>query len=121
MAMLLKEQNLTGAVDVFTQVHIVNASLNQSSDLFVIEGIAWSQADVVESVQYRIGNGEWMSATFDEVEGGLGVLQRFNWTVALNPDALSFGNQTIEIRGLNSQGVQSLPVSAVVMLSLIHI
>ena len=115
MAMLLKEQNLTGAVDVFTQVHIVNASLNQSSDLFVIEGIAWSQADVVESVQYRIGNGEWMSATFDEVEGGLGVLQRFNWTVALDPDALSFGNQTIEIRGLNSQGVQSLPVSAVVM------
>ncbi len=115
MAMLLKEQNLTGAVDVFTQVHIVNASLNQSSDLFVIEGIAWSQADVVESVQYRIGNGEWMSATFDEVEGGLGVLQRFNWTVALDPDALSFGNQTIEIRGLNSQGVQSLPVSVVVM------
>ena len=58
LAIHLKDQNLTGSVDVFTQVHIVNASLNQSNDLFVIEGIAWSQADVVESVQYRIGNGE---------------------------------------------------------------
>ena len=115
LAMHLKEQNLTGSVDVSTQVHIVNASLNQSSDLFVIEGIAWSQADVVDSVQYRIGDGEWMSATFDEVEGELAVLQSFDWTIALDPAVLAYGNQTVEVRGLNSQGVQSLPVSVVLM------
>ena len=115
MAFLLKEQNLTGAVDVFTQVHIVNASLNSSSDLYVIEGMAWSQASSVSAVEYRIGDGAWKSASFDETSGQLASLQRFTWTVALDLDALEKGNQYLEIRGVNDAGVQSLPISTMVM------
>ena len=115
MAFLLKEQNLTGAVDIFTQVHIVNASMNSSSDLYVIEGMAWSQASTVSAVEYRIGNGAWKSASFDETSGELAALQRFTWTVALDLDALEKGNQSIEIRGMNDAGVQSLPISTMVM------
>tara|TARA_Y100000766_G_scaffold200083_1_gene172347 strand:+ start:136 stop:2322 length:2187 start_codon:yes stop_codon:yes gene_type:complete len=115
MAFLLKEQNLTGAVDVFTQVHVVNASVNSSSDLYVIEGMAWSQASTVSAVEYRIGNGAWKSASFDETSGQLAALQRFTWTIALDLDALDKGNQSIEIRGINDAGVQSLPVSTMVM------
>tara|TARA_B100001094_G_scaffold313228_1_gene350761 strand:+ start:134 stop:2323 length:2190 start_codon:yes stop_codon:yes gene_type:complete len=115
MAFLLKEQNLTGAVDVFTQVHIVNASMNSSSDLYVIEGMAWSQASSVSAVEYRIGNGAWKSASFDETSGQLASLQRFTWTIALDLDALEKGNQSLEIRGVNDAGVQSLPISTMVM------
>ena len=115
MAFLLKEQNLTGAVDVFTQVHIVNTSLNSSSDLYVIEGMAWSQASSVSAVEYRIGDGAWKSASFDETSGQLASLQRFTWTVALDLDALEKGNQSLEIRGVNDAGVQSLPISTMVM------
>ena len=115
MAFLLKEQNLTGAVDVFTQVHVVNASVDTSSGLYVIEGMAWSQESAVSAVEYRIGNGAWKSASFNESSGELAALERFTWTVALNLDALAKGNQTVEIRGLNDAGVQSLPISTMVM------
>jgi len=115
MALLLQEQNLTGAVDVFTQIHIVNASTDGSSGLYVIEGMAWSQADVVSAVEYRIGNGAWKSATFNETTEPLAALQRFSWTIALDLDTLEKGNQIVEIRGLNEAGVQSLPVSITVM------
>ena len=115
MAFLLKEQNLTGAVDVFTQVHVVNASVDTSSGLYVIEGMAWSQESAVSAVEYRIGNGAWKSASFNESSGELAALERFTWTVALNLDALAKGNQTVEIRGLNEAGVQSLPISTMVM------
>jgi serine protease AprX len=115
MAFILKEQNLTGAVDVFTQVHIVNASVNSSNGLYVIEGMAWSQASVVSAVEYRIGNGAWKSAAFDDASDQLAALQRFTWNIAFDLDSLEKGNQTIEIRGLNDAGVQSLPVSVMVM------
>ena len=57
----------------------------------------------------------WKSATFDETSGELAALQRFTWTVALDLDALEKGNQSIEIRGMNDAGVQSLPISTMVM------
>ncbi len=115
MAFLLQEQDLTGAVDVFTQVHIVNSSTDESTGLYVIEGMAWSQASVVSAVEYRIGNGAWKSASFENAGDELAALQRFAWTIALDLDSLNKGNQTIEVRGLNDAGVQSLPVSLMVM------
>ncbi len=115
MALMLKEQNITGAVDVFTQVHITNASDNESSGLYVIEGMAWSQASTVSAVEYRIGNGAWKSASFDETSTQLAALQRFTWTIALDLDVLAKGNQSIEIRGVNDAGAQSLPISTMAM------
>ena len=115
MALLLKEQNLTGAIDVFSQVHITNASINQTNGLYVIEGMAWSQASTLSAVEFRIGNGAWKSAAFDETSTQLAALERFTWTVAIDLDALAKGNQTVEFRGVNEQGVQSLPVSVTAM------
>ncbi len=115
MAFLLKEQNLTGAVDVFTQIHITNSSVNERNGLYVIEGMAWSQASVVSAVEYRVGDGAWQSAAFNETSEQLAALERFTWSIGLDLTSLENGNQTIEIRGLNDAGVQSLPVSVTVM------
>ena len=115
MALMLKEENLTGSIDVYAQVHVTNSSINESNGLHVIEGMAWSQAGTISAVEYRIGSGEWRSAAFDETSTQLAALERFTWMVALDLDALSEGNQTVEFRALNEQGVQSLPVSVSVM------
>ena len=115
MAIMLKEENLTGSIDVYSQVHVTNSSVNQSNGLHVIEGMAWSQAGTISAVEYRIGSGDWKSAAFDETSTQLAALERFTWMVALDLDALAEGNQTVEFRALNEQGVQSLPVSASVM------
>ena len=115
MAIMLKEENLTGSIDVYSQVHVTNSSVNQSNGLHVIEGMAWSQAGTISAVEYRIGSGDWQSAAFDETSTQLAALERFTWMVALDLDALAEGNQTVEFRALNEQGVQSLPVSVSVM------
>jgi len=93
----------------------VNSSNDENSGLYVIEGMAWSQASVVSAVEYRIGNGAWKSASFEDGGSELAALQRFTWTLAFDLGTLEKGNQTIEIRGLNDAGVQSLPVSVMVM------
>jgi subtilisin family serine protease len=106
----LRDQNLTGNVDVSTQVHITNASVNQSTGLYEVRGVAWGQAGAVSAVEVRIDGGSWMQATYEVVEGGLGALERFDWMVAYDMDQLSKGNHTLEIRGLNQEGTSSLPV-----------
>ena len=115
LSVYLAEQNLTGSVDVNTQVHISNASLNESTGLHEIRGLAWGQSGTVASVEFRINGGAWMEATYETVEGGLAALERFEWVVALDPAQLEAGNQSVEIRGLNDQGAPSLPVFTTVM------
>jgi hypothetical protein len=115
LSVYLAEQNLTGTIDVSSQVHITNSSMNSSSGLHEIRGIAWGQTGSISSVEFRINDGTWMEATYETVDGGLAALERFEWVVALNPTLLEKGNQTIEIRGLNDQGAPSLPVFSTVM------
>ena len=115
LSMYLAEQNLTGTVDVFSQVHITNSSMNSSTGLYEVRGMAWGQAGSIASVEFRINDGAWTEATYETTEGGLAALERFEWVVALNPALLDKGNQTIEIRGLNDQGAPSLPVFSTVM------
>ena len=115
LSMYLAEANLTGTVDVTSQVHISNSSINESSGLHEIRGLAWGQSGSIASVEFRIGDGPWMEATYEVVEGGLAALERFEWVVALDPDNLASGNQSVEIRGLNDQGAPSLPVFTTVM------
>ncbi len=50
----LAEANLTGTVDVTSQVHISNSSLNESTGLHEIRGLAWGQAGSIASVEFRI-------------------------------------------------------------------
>ena len=115
MAMYLAEENLTGSVDVSTQVHILNSSVNATTGLHEIRGLAWGQAGSVSKVEFRINDSEWMEAAYETVEGGLGALERFEWVVALDPAVLAAGNQTVEVRGLNDQGAPSLSVFSTVL------
>ncbi|MEC8107679.1 MAG: hypothetical protein VX115_08065, partial [Candidatus Thermoplasmatota archaeon] len=55
-----------------------------------------------------------MSATFDEDAETLGPFARFNWSVALDTSKLVEGNRTVEIRAVNTEGVQSLMVATTV-------
>ena len=112
MAFDLKYQGLTGEVDVTTQVHITE--INTSDGIATLTGLAWGQVGAVSSVEYRIDGGQWMSATFDEDAETLGAFARFNWTVALDTSELMEGNRTIEVRALNTEGVQSLMVATTV-------
>ena len=118
LAILLNEQNLNGQIDVFTQVHLnqptlTNNTSEMDSDMYVIDGFAWNQMGSVNSVEYRIDGGEWMSASFEDTETTLGPLERFQWTIGLDLDKLPLGDVVIEIRGLSDEG-QSLPISFVV-------
>ena len=115
MAMYLAEENLTGTVDVSTQVHILNSSVNATTGLHELRGLAWGQAGSVSKVEFRINDGEWMEAAYETVEGGLAALERFEWVVALDLDRLDAGNQTVEVRGVNDQGAPSLSVFATVV------
>ena len=106
----MRDNNLTGKVDVTTQVHITNASMNASTGLYEVRGLAWGQAGSVAAVQVRVDGGPWMEATYEEVDGEIGALERFDWFVGLDTGQLSKGNHTLEVRGLNEMGVTSLPV-----------
>ena len=113
MAFDFKQKGLTGAVDVTTQVHVMDS--NTSDGVATISGLAWGQTGAISAVEYRIDTGQWMSATFDEDAVTLGAFARFNWTISLDTGSLEDGNRTIEIRALNSEGIQSLPVSVTVL------
>ena len=118
LAIHLKEQNLDGQIDVFTQVHLNQPTLTNNtsevdSGMFVLEGFAWNQMGSVNLVEYRIDGGEWMSASFNETETTLGPLERFQWTIGLDLDNLPSGEVLIEVRGISDDG-QSLPINIVV-------
>ena len=113
MAIDFKQKGLTGAVDVTTQVHVIDS--NTSNGVATISGLAWGQTGAVSAVEYRIDRGPWMSATFDEDAVTSGAFARFNWTISLDTGSLEDGNRSIEIRALNSEGVQSLPVSVTIL------
>ena len=110
LALYLGQQNLTGNIDVFSQVHITNSSVNASTGLHEIRGLAWGQAGSISAVEFRVDDGAWMEATYETVEGGLASLERFEWVIALDAGQLAEGNRSIEIRGLNDEGTPSLPV-----------
>ena len=112
MAFDLKYQGLTGEVDVTTQVHITET--NTTDGITTLTGLAWGQVGAVTSVEYRIDGGEWMSATFDEGAETMGAFARFNWSVALDTSKLLEGNRTVEVRAINTEGVQSLMVATTI-------
>ncbi len=115
LSFFLKDNNLTGQIDVTSQVHVTNSSLNSTTGLFQVRGIAWGQAGSISAVEGRFGQGPWMQATYEPVEGGLGALERFEWVMAINPLLVPAGEQVLEIRGLNEESKPSLPVFVVVI------
>ena len=109
LSQYINQSGLNGALDVYTQVHISNSSTNQTTGLHELTGETWGQMGSVSSVEYRINDGSWNSASFNS-EDEVTALQRISWTIALDPTKIGKGNQTIEIRALNSEGMQSLPI-----------
>ena len=109
LSQYINQSGLNGALDVYTQVHISNSSINQTTGLHELTGETWGQMGSVSSVEYRINDGGWNSASF-QMEDNVTALQRISWTIALDPTTIAKGNQTIEIRALNSEGMQSLPI-----------
>ena len=105
----INQSGLNGALDVYTQVHISNSSINQTTGLHELTGETWGQMGSVSSVEYRINDGSWSNASFQS-EGEVTALQRISWTIALDPTKIGKGNQTIEIRAVNQVGMQSLPI-----------
>ena len=109
LSQYINQSGLNGALDVYTQVHISNSTTNQTTGLHELTGETWGQMGSVSSVEYRINDGSWNSASF-QMEDNVTALQRISWTIALDITKIGKGNQTIEIRALNSEGNQSLPI-----------
>ena len=113
LSIKMREQGLNGLIDVHTQVHVESSAIDNQSGLYLINGIAWGQMGSVNAIEYRINSGEWMSVAFEQNNGSLSALERFSWSLALDLDKMSKGNNSIEIRGLSDDG-QSLPVTIIV-------
>ena len=109
LAIQLRDQELTGAIDVFTQVHLESANYDNESGLYVLSGIAWGQMGSVTEVEYKINDGSWNTVAFEETNGTLGATESFVWTIALDLAKLGLGNNTVQIRGISDSG-ESLPI-----------
>ncbi|MEE2758644.1 MAG: S8 family serine peptidase [Candidatus Thermoplasmatota archaeon] len=104
LSMHLLETNQTNSIDWTIQNHLLNVT--QEGGATVITGHAWTQSNVIERVEYRIGEGSWREVTYEASPEELGPLTPFNWTVALD---LPSGEKTVEIRAIRGDS-QSLPV-----------
>ena len=113
LSIKLRDQGLNGLIDVSTQVHVESSSIDNQSGLYVIQGIAWGQMSSVNAIEYRMNDGEWMSVAYEETNGSLSALERFSWSLALDLDKISKGNNSLEIRGISDNG-QSLPITIIV-------
>lgn len=112
LAMYLGSTNQTDAVDVTIQNHLLGLVIEDGNAIII--GHAWTQADVIDRVEYRVGEGAWKEATYEEEPEELGPLTPFNWTVALDLSALDKGEQTVEVRAVRGD-FHSLPVTLTVM------
>jgi hypothetical protein len=90
----------------------MNSSLNEETGLYEVRGLAWGQAGSISAVEGRLGDGSWMQAAYEVVDGGLGALERFEWVMAFDLGKLEKGQHVLEVRGLNEEGAPSLPVFA---------
>lgn len=106
MAQHLNQTEQSASIDPYLQNHLLDYNVSGSTGTIV--GHSWAQQGVVERVEFRIGDGEWSEATY-EIADNLSAGESFNWTVVLNLDGLSKGNQTVEIRAVSGEMI-SLPV-----------
>jgi len=64
---------------------------------------------VIDKVEFRIDGGAWSEATYEVVPSELEAGTPFTWNISLNPNALSKGNHTVEVRAVSGE-MSSLPV-----------
>jgi subtilisin family serine protease len=81
-------------IDVNLQCFIMNITDASRAPVYV-SGIAWSKGGEVESVEVRVGDGEWKEAE-DESNGTWAT-----WTFKIDPGEMEKGNLTIEARAVS--------------------
>ena len=81
----------------------------QKMVMTVIIGHSWGIEGSIDSVQFRIDDGDWFETMYEVSPSELEALTPFNWTLALDKSSLSFGEHLVEIKAVSSTG-NSLPV-----------
>ena len=107
MAFYLGETDQSTTIDWTVQNHLLNVT-NEDGKV-IVTGHAWTQSDIIDVIEFRIGDGNWKEATYEAVPEELGPLTPFNWTVAIDLSSIPSGLQTIEVRATGANG-HSLPV-----------
>jgi subtilisin family serine protease len=106
LAQHLNQTEQSASIDPYLQNHLLDYNVTGSTATII--GHSWGQQGIVDRVEFRIGDGEWSEATY-EIADNLSAGESFNWTVVLNLDDLSKGNQSVEIRAVSGEMI-SLPV-----------
>ena len=107
LAFHLKDTNQSNDIDWTVQNHLLNVS--EDGVMTIIIGHSWGIEGSIDSVQFRVDNGDWFETMYEVSPSELGSLTPFNWTLALDRSSLSSGEHLVEIRALSSSG-NSLPV-----------
>ncbi|MBA41225.1 MAG: hypothetical protein CMB17_05080 [Euryarchaeota archaeon] len=108
LAFHLADTNQSNDIDWTVQNHLLNIS--EEGEMTIIIGHSWGIEGSIDSVQFRVDNGDWFETMYEVSPSELGALTPFNWTLALDRTSLSSGEHLVEIRALSSTG-NSLPVT----------
>lgn len=103
MSIQLAEESMTGMIDVNAQVHATSSEIDNQTGLLVVSGLVWSQGQGISSVEYRVDGGEWMSVS-QEFGMEIAAFERWNWSLAIDSEAFTEGNHSIEIRATSADG-----------------
>ena len=106
LAQHLWENNQSVSIDPYLQNHLLLLNENATT---TISGHSWAQQGVIDTVEFRIDGGSWSEATYEVVPGELEAGTPFNWNITLDPNSLSKGNHTVEVRAVSGEMI-SLPV-----------
>ncbi|MDP7043713.1 MAG: S8 family serine peptidase [Candidatus Thalassarchaeaceae archaeon] len=106
LAQHLWENNQSTSIDPYLQNHLLLLDENTTT---TVSGHSWAQQGVIDAVEFRIDGGAWSEATYEVVPGELEAGTPFTWNISLNPNALSKGNHTVEVRAVSGE-MTSLPV-----------
>ncbi|MEC9118539.1 MAG: S8 family serine peptidase, partial [Candidatus Thermoplasmatota archaeon] len=107
LAFHLSDTNQSNDIDWTVQNHLLN--IYEEGVMTIIIGHSWGIEGSIDSVQFRVDNGDWFETMYEVSPSELGALTPFNWTLALDRSSLSSGEHLVEIRALSSS-VNSLPV-----------
>jgi len=106
LAQHLWENNQSASIDPYLQNHLLLLDENTTT---AVSGHSWAQQGVIDKVEFRIDGGAWSEATYEVVPSELEAGTPFTWNISLNPNALSKGNHTVEVRAVSGE-MSSLPV-----------
>ena len=106
LALHLKETGTTQLIDPGIQNHLISFN---DSDNVKLEGHSWSTSGSVESVNFRIDGGEWISVSFNSSVIQVGPITPLEWYIELDQGKFSNREHTLEVVAFSSNQ-QSLPV-----------